>query len=346
MASGWGRIFWCGAFAALVALPGKLRPQEAIASESPGADDGASSTKAPADPTDHSAVVGQSAMVHLFDTSSLAGGPYYVNDHTLVQGPDGTWHLFGIFHTAPMGDDTEVDFIHAVAAEQNPAKWETGAFEAATEPYRIALHADRSVGETHIWAPHVVPWEGRYMMVYQGGGPDDYHASIRLAESDDLYHWTRVGKVPLFEDFCEARDPMLVRAEGAWALYYSRCDSIARKSSGVAYRLSHDLVHWSEPRMALTMEHAPPTSNAAYAESPFVFERSGFYWLSVSAYPIAWDATLVYRSPVASRFPDAPYTRLRSHAAEWVFGKKASEVWLTHAGPGQRGVWMSAVDGL
>ena len=41
------------------------------------------------------------------------------------------------------------------------------------------------------------------MMVYQGGGADDYHAAIRLAESDDLYRWTRVGHVPLFEDFCE-----------------------------------------------------------------------------------------------------------------------------------------------
>jgi hypothetical protein len=152
-------------------------------------------------------------------------------------------------------------------------------------------------------------------------------------------------QVPLFEDFCEARDPMLVRAEGAWALYYSRCDSISRKLSGVAYRLSHDLVHWSDARMALTMEHAPPTSNAAYAESPFVFQRGGFFWLSVSAYPLAWDATLVYRSPVASSFPDAPYTRLRSHAAEWVFGKH-DEVWLTHAGPGQRGVWMSPIDGI
>ena len=302
-------------------------------------------TAGPADPSATCTLVEQGAMVHVFDTTSLAGGPYYVNDHTLVQGRDGAWHLFGIFHKEPMHDELEVDFVHAVAAEPDPARWQAGSFEAAAEPYRIALHADRSLGETHLWAPHVVPWEGRYMMVYQSGGADEDHASIRLAESEDLYRWTRVGRVPLFEDFCVARDPMLVRREGAWALYYTRCDSITGRHSGVAYRLSHDLVHWSDARMALTLEHAPTMSNSGYTESPFVFERGGSYWLSVSAYPLAWDATLVYRSPVPSSFPDVPYTRLRARAAEWVFGRH-DELWLTHAGPGQRGVWMSPIDGM
>lgn len=284
-------------------------------------------------------------MMHLFDAASLPGGPYYVNDHTLVRGPDGAWHLFGIFKKEPMNDQLEVDFVHAVAVEHDPARWKTGAFEPVTEPYRIALHADPSVGERHLWAPHIVPWEGRYMMVYQAGGTDDDHATIRLAESDDLYRWSRVGRVPLFEDFCVARDPMLVRREGAWALYYTRCDSTSGRHSGVAYRLSHDLVHWSEARMALNLEHGPATGNSAYTESPFVFERGGSYWLSVSAYPLAWDATLLYRSSVPSSFPDAPYTRLRARAAEWVFGNRG-ELWLTHGGPGQRGVWMSTIEGI
>jgi hypothetical protein len=335
MASSWGRVAWTGGLVTILALS-RLRYPEASAGEAPPA------SATPDDPTARCATFEQGEMVHVFDTTSLPGGPHYVNDHTLVQGPDGSWHLFGIFHTEPMGDDTEVDLIHAVSRQRDPAKWEEGSFEAADEPYRIALHAERAIGETHAWAPHVVAWEGRWLMVYQGGGADDYHASIRLAESDDLYHWERVGHVPLFEDFCEARDPMLVRREGAWALYYSRCDSITRKVSGVAYRLSHDLVHWSEGRMALTMESSPPTSNAAYAESPFVFERGGFFWLSVSAYPIAWDATLVYRSTIPSAFPDAPLTRLRAHAAEWVFDARG-RAWLTHAGPGQRGVWVSPI---
>jgi hypothetical protein len=181
-------------------------------------------------------------------------------------------------------------------------------------------------------------------MIYQGGGPDDYRASIRLAESDDLYRWTRVGDLPLFEDFCVARDPMLVRRDDLWAVYYTRCDSTERKASGVAYRVSHDLVRWSEPRMVLTLPETPPTSNSAFTESPFVFERGGYWYMSVDAYPLAWDATLVYRSRAPFAFPEEPFTRMRAHAAEWVF--EGERVWLTHAGPGQRGVWISRVTGL
>ena len=36
-------------------------------------------------------------MTRVFDTESLPGGPYYVNDHTLIPSNDGRWHLFGIF---------------------------------------------------------------------------------------------------------------------------------------------------------------------------------------------------------------------------------------------------------
>jgi Glycosyl hydrolases family 43 len=341
MASRWGRFAAIGALIGLFTLP-RLTPPEAQAGAAPPP------STAPTeliDPSRVCAEVEQSAMVHVFDTTSLGGRTYYVNDHTLIQGPGGEWHLFGIFHQEPMRAEIEIDFVHAVAAERDPARWGDGSFEVAAEPYRIALHADPSIGETHVWAPHVVRSDGRYVMVYQSGGPDDDHAAIRLAESDDLYHWTRIGRLPLFEDICVARDPMLVRREGAWALYYTRCDSITGRHSGVAYRLSHDLVHWSEARMALSLERGPASTNSGYTESPFVFERGGSYWLSVSAYPLAWDATLVYRSSVPSSFADVPYTRLRARAAEWVFGARG-ELWLTHAGPGQGGVWMSAIDGI
>ena len=342
MASSWGRVVSTGALVALFAFPRPSAP-EALAGVAPPP---ATKVLAPVDPPDGAcASVEQGAMLHIFDTSALPEGMHYVNDHTLVQAPDGRWHLFGIFHAEPMHDYLEVDLVHAVAEEHDPAQWKEGAFVPAPGAYRIALHADPELGEKHAWAPHVVRWNDRWMMVYQSGGADDDHAAIRLAESDDLYHWTRAGSVPLFYDFCVARDPMLVRREGAWAIYYTRCDSIPGRHSGVAYRLSHDLVHWSEPRMALALEHGPATPNSAYTESPVVFERGGASWMSVSAYPLAWDATLLYRSNVPSSFPDAPYTRLRARAAEWVFGNHG-ELWVTHAGPGQGGVWMSRVTGI
>ena len=338
----------------LFAVPAQLRTPEARAGAAPLV------PMAPEDPLAHSQIIEQGPMVHVFDTTSLEGGPYYVNDHSLVQARDGSWHLFGIFHREPMApDDSETELVHAVNGERDPARWAEHPFDVAPPPNRIALRADRSVGETHLWAPHVIAVDGRYVMAYQAGGRDDDHASIRLAESDDLYRWTRVGKL-LFEDFCEARDPMLSdlrelvsrdsrdleRRDASWALYYTRCEALTHKVSGVAYRVSRDLVHWSDARMIFTAPGAEATSNSAYTESPFVFERGGNHYLSVTAYPVAWDATFVYRSPAPFAFAEAPFTRLRAHAAEWVFAPGGRGTWLTHAGPGQRGVWMSTIDGL
>jgi hypothetical protein len=291
---------------------------------------------------DACAPLAQGAMIHVFDTASLHGGPWYVNDHTLVQAPDGSWHLFGIFHHEPGDGDAEVDFIHAVSGESDLAAWKEGTFGAAPGAFAIALTADPSIGETHLWAPHVVAAGDRWIMIYQGGGSGD-RSSIRLAASDDLYRWTRVSPLPLFEDFCVARDPMLVRRGSLWSLYYTRCASQARRVSGVAHRTSPDLVHWSEPTMALSLGEATVMPNSGYTESPFVFERGGVHYLSVTSYPIGWDATFVYRSRDPFAFPDAPFGRLRAHAAEWVFDRRGG-AYVTHAGAGQRGVWISRVD--
>lgn len=332
MASSWGLASFCVVFAAVVSLEARAR----------GAP---TPSGAPADPDACSVAVEQGDMTLVFDTSRIPGGPYYVNDHTLVKGPDGVWHMFGIFNHEPFQASEEIDLVHAINAEPDPAKWTEGSFEPAPAPHMIALHADASIGETHLWAPHVVRGDDRWYLVYQGGGADDYHASIRLAESDDLYRWSRVGSTPLFEDFCVARDPMLVRRGSSWAIYYTRCEALGHKVSGVAYRLSRDLLHWSEPRMALSIGSSSETSNSAYSESPFVFERNGLHYMSVTAYPTSWDATLVYRSRTPFAFADAPVTRLRAHAAEWVFGR-GNATWVTHAGAGQSGVWMSPIEGL
>jgi hypothetical protein len=282
-------------------------------------------------------------MIHLFDTGSLAGGPFYVNDHTLAQAADGLWHLFGIFHHEPVNADAEVDFIHGVSDEPDIASWREGTFHPAPGALAIALTADRSLGETHLWAPHVVAAGGRWFMIYQGGGRGGDRASIRLAASDDLYRWERVSTQPLFEDFCVARDPMLVRRELRWSLYYTRCDSPLHRASGVALRTSPDLVRWSEPTMALTLGEATRRADSGYTESPFVFQRGADHYLSVTSYPIAWDATFVYRSHDPASFPGAPIGRLRAHAAEWLFDDRG-RAYATHAGPGQRGVWISRVD--
>lgn len=348
MASRWGRGGGVAFILSILVLPHAWDG----GGEARAADSSPSLPMVPPDPLGMSAELAQGSMQRVFDTASIGASlgeddvATYVNDHTFIQAKDGTWHMFGIWHREPFGPESEVDFIHAVAREPDPAKWAEGSFEVAARPYTVALHADAAIGETHVWAPHVVFAENRYWMTYQGGGADRDRSSIRLAESSDLYRWTRVGSVPLFEDICEARDPMLVRKDGLWVMYYTRCDSTTARTSGVAYRLSRNLTQWSEPRMVLTLDDAPHIPNSGYTESPFVFEWKGHHYLSVTSYPLQWDATMLYRSPAPFAFPSAPFSRLRGHAGEWLPSASGNRLFLSHAGPGQRGVLVSEVSGL
>lgn len=283
-------------------------------------------------------------MVHIFDTATMPDGPWYVNDHSLVQAPDGSWHLYGIFNREPMGADNEVRFVHAIAKEPTPSKWTDGSFLPAPPPYTFALAADPGIGESHLWAPHVMKSGARWLMFYNGGGRDDDHASIRLATSEDLYEWARASAAPLFEDYCAARDPMVIERDGVYSMYYTRCESLWHKVSGVALRTSTDLLHWSEPKMALTMGDDTLMPNSGYSESPFVFRRNGVWMLSITEYPRAWDGTYLYRSADPTLFPTTPFAKLRAHAGEWLF--EEDRTWLTHAGPGQGGVWLARVKGI
>ena len=212
-----------------------------------------------------------------FDTAHLDGGPDYVNDHTLIFGADNRWHLFGIFHEEPFNSEQEHAFVHAISNVRDPLDWDAGSFHLSPFAGGLALTLRPDLGETHLWAPHVVRAGDRYVMVFQ---------------------------------------------------------------SGVAYRTSTDLRSWSAPEMALTLESTPAMFNSGFTESPFVFEQNGWYYLTVTSYPVAHDATFVYCSRSPFQFSEPPIARLSAHAAEWIF-TDSGEVFMTHCGPGQGGVWIA-----
>ncbi len=130
----------------------------------------------------------------------------------------------------------------------------------------------------------------------------------------------------------------MLRKNGAWwTLYYTRCNSARDRRSGVAYRTSIDLRSWSAPAMALTLENTPAMFNSGYTESPFVLERNGWYYLTLTSYTVAYDATFVYCSRSPFHFRQPPVARLSAHAAEWIF-TGSGQAFMTHCGPGQGGV--------
>ncbi|MCX5789847.1 MAG: family 43 glycosylhydrolase [Elusimicrobia bacterium] len=296
--------------------------------------------------TDAPPALRQGKSIRLCD-AGLPGGPFYINDHTLARAPDGRWHLFGIFHHELADPLNEVDFVHARAPAGDPAGWSGNDFVIGQGTAGVALSVDRSLGETHLWAPHVAKNGNEYVMAFHSGGPDD-DSQIKIAHSADLETWQRRPLKPIFTDICTARDPMLFKAGDLWVLYYTRCDGIKTRLNGVAYRTSTDLENWSEPAMALTLTKAPPLPNSGYTESPFVFERGGWYYLSATSYPVEYDATFLYRSRSPFSFGDAAVAKFKSHAAEWVEGGDDpghGPLFITHAGWGQGGVWLSPVTG-
>lgn len=286
------------------------------------------------------ATLRQGPRIRIIDSTVLDGTPHYINDHTIIQGEDGTWHLYGIYHAEPFDPEHEFQFIHAT----HPGAL-TFPDHAQFDKVGIALERQPQLGETHIWAPHAMRDGDRYVMVFQSGGAENDRTQIRLAESRDLNHWQRVGDAPLFEDICVARDPMLRKSGDLWTLYYTRCNDTVSHRSGVAYRTSTDLTHWSEPRMALVRADTPPMFNSGFTESPFVFEKDGWFYLSVTSYPIAEDATFVFRSHSPFSFPSEPYARLSAHAAEWLHDSQGNLL-MTSAGPGNGGVWLMPVSGF
>lgn len=313
--------------------------------------------------------VSQTPLKRLANSMNLTDGPHYINDHTVVlDAATNTSHIIGIFKEGVQQTDAnnEIYFVHAVADGIDPAGWDADSFviPEPADPKRYALQADSSAGETHIWAPHVMRDEKRqrWIMVYQSGlAPDfgnEFKQSIKLATSDDLYTWERLNGTGLaFEDICDTRDPRLLPGENdEWHVFYSRCDSWSGQKSGVAYRTSKDgLQTWSDAKMALTLdlelqpEYAPSTY-AAHSESPFPFydDAAGDWFLSLCSPTKDYLKTLIFRSKDGTPFnfdasvAHADFALLHAHAAEWVLvdGKR----YVTSAGGGQGGVFMSQVD--
>src|SRR5699024_5870928 len=99
-----------------------------------------------------------------------------------------------------------------------PARLRAGPHGRGMDRARPGLHARTEIGETHVWAPHVIHHDGRYWMFFAGGTADHTAYRMTLATSDDLFTWTRHEPV-LFEDGFDARDPMVIHDGRRWLMY-------------------------------------------------------------------------------------------------------------------------------
>ena len=289
--------------------------------------------------------VSAGAFERIYDPSIGEPEPWYINDHTFVRDHTGTWHLFGITHAEPANPFDEKHLAHATAPRlQGP--W-------TKQPF--ALSADDAWGETQLWAPHVIAHDDRYWMFVCGGGASKMAYRIQLATSDDCTTWVRHAANPLRVDGYEARDPMVLRVDDLWVMYYTATSEPAGGNHIVAAATSDDLVHWTD-RHAVYVDTLVGTQ-AGPTESPFVVQRGGTYYLFIGpsqfhellAPGVDWrtewkryySSTLVLASDDPLHFDRADEVGvIEAHAAEVVVDVDGA-TWISHCGWGEGGVYLA-----
>jgi len=296
--------------------------------------------------TDRSSVVAGDFR-QIYDPSVGEVEQWYVNDHTFICDLAGMWHLIGITHAEPFKPFEEVDLCHATAP----------ALAGPWTKQPPCLTAEPSWGERHLWAPHVIEHDSRYWMFVCGGsleGQDKYR--LHLATSDDCFNWTRHPENPLVIDGYEARDPMVLRVDGRWVMYYTANSEPHFGNHVVVATESDDLVHWSGRTIVYRSDEEG--TGAGGTESPFVVQRDGTYYLFIGPaeftaamqrqtnnekvnWAEAYSSTIVLASDDPLHFERANQVgSITSHAAEVIVDEDGND-WISHCGWGQGGVYVA-----
>lgn len=272
-------------------------------------------------------------FIHLFDQSWGEAEGWYINDHCVVQDLNGMWHLFGITNPYPPDPAAEDQFAHATSPNFLQYPWNKHPF---------ALTTDTDAGESHLWAPHIIEREGVFYMFYCAGSLEShYQYRIHLATSSDLFHWQRYEGNPLFEDYYDARDPMVLPIGDRYVMYYTAILDRPEGNHIVAYRTSQDLLQWSPRKIAFI--HDSVGTAAGPVESPFVVKRGGYFYLFIGP-DGEYRNTAVYRSPNPFHWNRSQrITTITSHAPEIVHDRDGN--WfITHCGWYYNGVYAAPLE--
>lgn len=235
----------------------------------------------------------------------------YVNDHTLIRGLDGNWHLFGITRKSLEGSTNDERYF--TYGRSNRLLSPHGLEE-------VQIVCDDGV---RAWAPSVVTDGKRYYMHY---GP----SPMRMATSDELTHW--IGHTPVLHDAplesCHRDSMVLKLADGPWLMYAT---GLKDRRGVISVFESQDLVNWTFLRYALrTSGNAPLNPPWGATESPFVVEMDGWFYLFVTYTDCSrenYHNTLVFRSqdPIdfgeytGDNHDEVVITTLHAHAPEIAF---------------------------
>ena len=228
----------------------------------------------------------------------------YVNDHSVVKGSDGLWHIYGI-----------TSFEGRPGAERYFAHGKGESLEGGLT--EVGRSIDRG---TVAWAPSVIEKDGVYYMFY---GP----SPTSLAVSNDMNEWfgtkVNLNNEPLM---AAHRDHFVLKiAENEYLMYVV---GVKDKKGAVSCFKSEDLLNWDFLGYALTSGDDAPLKPAWGAfESPFVVKKDELYYLFIT-YTNCSDATYSDTFVFVSENPESfgeyngenggaiPVTKLFAHAPE------------------------------
>lgn len=206
----------------------------------------------------------------------------YVVDHAIIK-KDDLWHLIYIRGIAATNwpEFPLSNFGHAISSDLVNWQVEKPVLEVLKDGF-----------DTYqVWAPHIISHQDKYWIFYTGV-TDSATQAICLATSDDLFHWERHEKNPLFTSlpwghwdeshWSDCRDPMILKEGDTFYCYYT-AGRMVPDTEQFEYCLgissSKDLIHWKDEgfrRLVHTLDTPP--------ESPFVVKKNGEFYLFYTNY--------------------------------------------------------------
>ena len=274
----------------------------------------------------------------------------YMNDHTVIKGADGKWHVIGI---SGNGNGYENSFASASMTSLTSGTWTEGPVLAQYFDGDQPLNA---------WAPHTISVGGTTYLFYRSNraGVANNTSGGSTVEVDSttdptLASWTRRSDITVSGLTDAFRDPMVFPYNGGYVMYAT---AIENGANFLASYTSTNLLNWTYAGRALTLSGSATTAPWSTVESPFVFKYGSFYYLSTTitdSSPATYHDTFIFRSANPMDFGDfngvsstgagTLVTKLPVHAPEYVQDTNG-QWYITTAGWQNQSLYSEAAHGV
>ena len=205
-------------------------------------------------------------------------------DFSMVR-PDSVYHIF--YHTIheQTPNATYGDTIwHATSENLRNWQIEGPILTVGPEPHDSGA----------MWAPDVFydPDAKNWKILYTGND-SRMNQSICLAESPDLYSWTKSPHNPVIEpdtlqyvwnrdgSWSNFRDPYVWREDDQWHVLVTALQHLGTNTGVLYHGVSNDLIHWTDVGIMFQNDGDDPWR---VPESPQYHEINGFFWLLFGEY--------------------------------------------------------------